>query len=233
MNSGYLLNILHSLKIRRGVRDLVVYKIFIKVDIDMYHDRLVYLVSNTIDYHKINDDYVYGLYAWTSDKRIKKSFEEIRDTRKFKIKKYDLNEYEFEELSEKNSNQQLKWRDFITYNNGEKNIINICTTTDEYVACTYENDGLTNMNGLPVIKYDMKIPYKIFNDKLIKSLDLFGFIDDYIMAEGTVNEQLDLDYQRSFSLTYSGNVAMKEKWLKKYFDEVRILVYLFSCTFDV
>lgn len=212
-----------------------VWKFYLEMPTSLYDNKFHLLISNHFDFKTTKRGTKTGLYAWTDSKEIKNGFLKTRNKDVFTVEKEDIDKYELEDLKNTHHKQYISFREFTTYDeNNKKTKMMILCTLDEYISSTLDNDGRENMEWLPKMTYESKIPYKHFNEKLTRALAFIGLIDDYIRSNGmseTDSEQLD--YNQSYGLSRYGGTNIVQKSLKNYFDEFRVLLLLFEYTFKI
>ena len=200
-----------------------VYFIYVSIPQKIFDSKIKFLLSNTEDF-RFKRNTMYGLYAWSTKKKIVKEFFELREPKIYTLveKEIDSEEY-FEHFKSKYSNLELTIREYDRKDGANLKTTEIVTTKNEWVNSTIDNEQNLWEFGPEVFE---DIPYKLFKNKVINALDLIGYIDTYIRKFGTNEEIDDENYNRSFGLTSNGN-----EYRLNTSDTVNVLLYLFHFLF--
>lgn len=202
-----------------------VYLIYVHIPRSIYDHCFKYMISNGLEYQCIND-YMVGLYAWTTKKKIIKEFKETRAKKVFEIieKEYE-DDYDdiIKNLKGNYFNLQLKFRPYIKVKENGRDEILIASTLDEYIASVEDSAEWLNEKENEFV---LSVPIYLFNDEVYNALDILGLVDiNYV--RGTNDDMVDYtNFQRSFGITTEGH-----KIIDKTEDQVNVLLYLFSYLF--
>lgn len=211
-----------------------IWKFYLKVPLNEYGNKISMLISNHRDYQNDGNGNKIGLYAWTTDKEIKNGFLKTRNIDTFIIRKENIDKYELQDMKDSHLNQYLDFREYKTFDdNNKEKTVNVISTLDEHVASTSDFDGRENIECISKINYKANIPYNCFNDKVLSALDSIGLLDDYISHGGTSEDMECMYHNNSYGLTFLGRKNIMKQALVKYFDEIRILLFLFEYTFSI
>ena len=202
-----------------------IYYIYAIIPENIYDKKVRYIIPNQHDY-KLKHNAMYGLYAWSTSKKIVKEFFEVRNKSVYTLIKKDIYDKEdYKLIKEKYGDLELDYRKFY-YNNDspdEEESITIVSTKNEYVQSTeYISENLYEFGP----KADIAIHYSIFKDKIIKALDLLGYTTDYDIEYGNDSDADYASYNLSFGLTKYGNRNVTGN-----VNQMNILLFLFRYLF--
>ena len=202
-----------------------IFYIYASIPESIYNKKVKYLISNTHDF-RWKHEKMYGLYAWTTSKKIVKEFFEIRKNDIFTmIKSDDYDDSELERLEDRYSDLKLECRRYyFDAKEDEKNSILIVSTKNEYVNSTMNSEEYLYEFGP---KPSEEFPYHIFKKKIIKALDTLGYTSKYDIEYGTEAEAESAQWNLTgFNLTKYGQNY------KIHFDnQMNILLYLYRYFF--
>ena len=202
-----------------------IYYIYAIIPEQIYYSKIRYIIPNQHDY-RLKHNSMYGLYAWTTSKKITKEFFEVRNKSIYTLIKGDMIDKEdYKRMKEKYGELELDYRKYYYDGNTpiEEDSITIVSTKNEYIQSTeYVAENLYEFGP----KSDINIHYSIFKDKIIKALDLLGYTTDYDIEYGEDSDADCASYNLSFGLTKYGN-----KDITKNVNQMNILLFLFRFLF--
>ena len=123
----------------------------------------------------------YELYAVTNNKKYAKKFMSERNMKLFQVKCSDIPKEEFLKFGNENRGCLLDYKEFITKKINSKNeythtTVKVLTTEYEWQSCDSDivlNDILIDTD------WTAAVPYKIYKDKIIKSLRVLEYVSSY------------------------------------------------------
>ena len=181
-----------------------IYYIYAMIPEYIYNQKIKYLLSSSQYDFRWKHGKMYGLYAWTTSKKMMKEFFEVRDNKIYNVIKNDM--YDKEELDRLKSNYpdlELGYRRYY-YDDceNEEDSILITSTKNEHINSTeFPEEYLYEFGP----KASDEFVYYIFKDKIIKALDILGYTTSYDIEYGTEAENDAAQYNLSFNLTKYGN----------------------------
>ena len=202
-----------------------IYYLYAKIPENIYNKKVKYLISNNHDF-RWKHSYMYGLYAWTTSKKILKEFIEVRENSIYTLVKNDiLDKEEYNRIKDRYSDLELKSYRYY-YNNSLKlddESIMIVSTKNEYVHSTEFNEEFIYQFGPQVSD---TFPYYIFKDKIIDALDRIGYVSKYDIELGSEDDSNFANYNLGFNMTKYGH---KNKVV--YNNDMNNLLYLYRYFF--
>lgn len=200
-----------------------VYFIYVIIPENIYNKTIKYIISNSHDY-RWKHGKMFGLYAWTTKKKVVKEFFEIRDKRIYTLVEKEITGEYYDELKSTHSSLELKLRSYDHFNDKQElEKIDVVSTKNEWVCATIDNMEYIDDFG-PAVYGDL--PVDLFNDKLINALDVIGYVSKYYIEYGTESEADMSSYNLSFGISERGNV-----FRPKCEDTLNVLLYLFGYLF--
>lgn len=180
-----------------------IFYIYTSIPEPIYNKKVKYLISNIHDF-RWKHGKMYGLYAWTTSKKMIKEFFEIRKNDIYTVIKADVyDDKELERLKDKYSDLKLDYRRY--YFDGkeeEKDSLLIVSTKNEYVNSTMNSEEYLYEFGP---KPSEEFTYYIFKKKIIKALDTLGYTSKYDIEFGNEAESESAQWNLTgFNLTKYG-----------------------------
>ena len=197
------------------------YFIYLKIPKKIFNDRLQYLLFNSYDFHADKND-VIGLYGYTKDKQIAKSFIKSRNKKLFYMIKKELTKKEENHILDKKSDLALGYHRFSSQINDKVKEVDVLTTVNEYNTVEYNSDEYLYEFGPSA-----DINYNIFNDDIIDALSTLGYVSNYILHHGSVEDMDLLLYNESFGIDINGKNKVPQST-----DKLGSLLYLYYILFD-
>lgn len=233
-----------------------VYMIFASINERVYDEVIkFYLPKQTV--FQMKDGKYHGLYAWTTNKKLLKEFMDGRGKSNiYKVGKKELTDDSFIELKDKFDQAELKdYTYFSAEKEGKKEYVHVISTKNEHNIVLNEGQFYIQekIDMLLIERFPLMI---ILNDKLLRALNLFGLVDEYINVEAwsgefSVYDMCDIlginaeDYEdesdimqsirdmasnnESYNLNFYG--YSKSNQIKEYNNEFGILIELFGYMF--
>lgn len=207
-----------------------IYLIYAQIPDEEFNKKISFLVRNKFNYKWTKEKYMYGLYAWTADKKILKLFLELRQgTNIYTIKKKDIDYDEYKAFKEEYHEEKLRIEEF-SYGKDENDKVNkipVAVTLSEKIASKDEFSENFYEFGPNVSKIARP---EIFNKEIKDSLDIIGYESmwyEYFSDDEDNNMHDLMNYNRSFGLTASGN-----KYIFDENNQLGRLIYLFFYMFN-
>lgn len=204
-----------------------IYFIYAKIPEDIYNKRIKYIISNKHSF-RWKEKYMFGLYAWTKDKKICKEFLDLRGESGIYTlveKEVDTKE-ELHLLRKRYTELELGiYRYYYNKSQKEDQSITVVSTKNEWLSSTeYASENMMEFG--PKVVHD--IDYLLFNKDIRMALDTLGYTTDYdIMFQGNNEERYDNAVDHiGFDLTVYGH-----PYPFLFNNQLTILLYLFSFMF--
>lgn len=202
-----------------------IYFVYAEITESEFNRRIKYLVNNNNHEFRWKHNKAYGLYAWTTSKKLLNEFLEYRNNDIYTVvKKELLDDYELEKVSKTYSDSKIKISKFYCdYEKSDKgNYVELPVTDNEHYNVSV--CGEENME-----EFGPKIPdidYHMFNKKVQEALDTIGYTTDYDVSFSNDDDIAFADNQKSYGLTVMGR-----KYPYKKRNEFNTLLYLFHFMF--
>lgn len=201
-----------------------IYFIYVTIPEKVFNTKVKYLISNSHNYRWKNGN-MYGLYAWSTKKKLIKEFLEIRNNSIYTVINKEIDEDYYKEVKSTYGTSELKLLEYKHLDSNKNlNTIEVVSTKDELRCSTIDHQEYLEEFG-PSVYSDL--PITLFNDKLYVALDTIGYVSDYYSLYGTDEEADYYAYNKSFGLTCTG----KSTKIFSDADTVNILLYLFHYLF--
>ena len=201
-----------------------IYFIYASISEDVFNKRIKYFIDSRI-IHKFRWKHgkLYGMYAWTTDKKKVKDFLETRNGSIYTVIKKDVEDKdeELKRLRREYGEQELNYYSF-RHDDPEEMII--LTTKNEYTISTdnieeylYEFGGFNDY-----LKYD----YRVFNEEIQLALDILNYNTQYDTNIGKTESIEYARYNSSFRVTPLGRTMTDFTY-----NEANVLLYFFEYMF--
>lgn len=202
-----------------------IYFIYAIIPEKIYNEKIKYIISNIHDFRWKHGN-MYGLYAWSTSKKIIKEFFEVREKSMYTLVKKDIyDEEEIEKMRKTYTELELKRRQYyFDKTQDKKESLLIVSTKNEFVQSTEFYEENLYEFGPPIEKI---ANYSVFKDKIIKALDKIGYVGAYDQLYGTESDVDLCLYNKGFGLTKYG---YKDISLNGY-NQMNVLLYLFRYFF--
>lgn len=207
-----------------------VYLIYAKIKHEIFNTRLKYLIQNEYTYKWSEDNYMYGLYAWTTSKKIYNSFMNLRgESNIYTFTKKDLSEQELKTLESEYKDSKLEFYlySFGNDEHGSTQYIEVASTLFEYSSTVHNLSENLYEFGPSMCK---NFPIFIFNTEIKESLENIGYLDYFLLYFGDdgVHATDVYDYQKSFGCSYNGG---PESPFLSETNQLGVLIYLYDYMF--
>ena len=165
-----------------------VYFIYVSIPQKIFDSKIKFLLSNTEDF-RFKRNTMYGLYAWSTKKKIVKEFFELREPKIYTLveKEIDSEEY-FEHFKSKYSNLELKIREYDRKDGANLKTTEIVTTKNKLMMKIIIGHLVLHLMGTNIVLI-----------LLILSMFYYIFFISYFMA---LKFRKDGNYENSFVLYY-------------------------------
>ena len=203
-----------------------IYYIFTTIPKKIYDKKYKYLLPNKIFSNcKFLEDSWYGLYAWTLKKSLVTEFFQIRDKKKYELKKVeiDINGEEFKEFKNDYAEYKLRKSSFDHYYDGKIQKVDIVVTKNEYTQTNMDLDGPSNYDEHILGEIKSDVNFNIFKDDILQSLDKLNYTEFIILRNGTSSDIDEYSFQNSFNLTLFGHPRINYQ-----LDELNFLLKLYE-----
>lgn len=208
-----------------------VYCIYLKMDVNIYNEKLKFLISNPEDFNWKNGSMI-GLYAWTTKKSYFKEFFELRAKEHFVHVEYEVTDEEserfFKYLKDKKEDQQLQLYLYNTYKKEKKEYekVAVLSTLNEYTSSVSERSEY--MNSFSLIEKEPNFDYMIFKNSIISALDLLLYTREYDINFGAFTRRTKAQLAED-----NGTSIYGREIRRAYPDELSVLLFLYKELFHV
>lgn len=176
-----------------------VYLINALIPRDVYDKKIKYILPRGSDFRS-KGEYMYGIYAWCSNKKIKDEFLKSRRNDIYNVVEIEFDDKEeFKKFKVEQKESYLDYRKFETEIRDES--IEVLTTFNEFIQVT--EYGEENLNEFSYSNIDL-VDYLIFTDDIINSLDTIGYTSEFDKNCLDFDRFDNAGYNASFNLTSLG-----------------------------
>ena len=187
-----------------------VYGIYAIIPTEVFESRMFKFVY---DKHKFslskNGNYYYGLYAWTTKKKVVKEFLDIRNKDMYKVKELKIDKEDEKDFELDYKFEELSYYNYIAGNEEYE----VLTTLNEFTeSCDNISENLNDL--LYDILTNEVADYDILNQDLIDALDIIGYTSyydiecggnpDLVTDEEAITRREFAEYHESFRQTVFG-----------------------------
>ena len=203
-----------------------IYAIYLFMDKESYETKMKYLLGmNHIPFDGIplSDSLVSGLYGWTDSTKLKDEFLSYRNPEFYRVvtlepdnrlfheitihAEYKINRYPYTTISKENGIEDME----------------IASTKYEYVNVTsYGMENKVAFVDDEIISEN--VDYMMFNDEIMKALDIIGYTFHYDMNYGNEERRNNADYSQSYNVSPLGYPNMNSGFL----NEVMLFIDLYK-----
>ena len=203
----------------------MIYMIYTGIEEDVYNEEIKYLLPQTPMY-RWKDNKLYGLYAWTTKKKLLNEFMEVRSNGGiYTVKEQEETEELLYAMNDRYTLLKLNYYKFQSVPDEKGNkTISIVTTKNEYVITT--EDGMQFIYSDFTEYINSIADYRMCNDSIMDALGRVGYNEWYDSIFGVDDPDIIslIDWNRSFGTTTFYRIMDLA-------NEYDILIYLFRYMF--
>jgi len=206
---------------------MYLYLIYATIPASIYDSSYKFILPSESIFQRHNNE-MKGLYAWTLDKSLLKSFMKERgDSGIYTLMKKEVDDDYMKEFSDEYTRLKLNRYSFDCYVNDEFKKIRVTTTRNENV--NVNNDGNEYMiEALEELMTDAQIP-DIFTKKMRKALNNLGYYESYKMFHGEpYYDRVNGKYYYEQEIT---EPSESSTFALNYKNKLEVLLYLYGFMF--